>query len=235
MIESILHSEMSSEAKAATADELLAKKMSETIFRKKPFYDIREGLYLIRQKTELNRKDSASKAIGTTGIRYCVGMYCEINDTDCFIWHAYGHPMNWTAHNEPEPKSSDQIRISNRYAQWLKNKMGPATDLVRASLVLATGEFDLENWAIIDGILTWADVEDKEEWKQQKLRCASAFIIEEPGNGEGVRYFPPLEAMAASHPGHWSRCWEADYLGLALEDKLGKISPVARECGAERE
>lgn len=198
-----------------TVDEALAEEMSKVAISRQPFLDVAEHHYLIRDTTKPIHEGTQSTAVGTTGIGYCIGLYFELDDHRCLMWHIFGQVMyDARSRNIPlAPGSANFKHISATFRNWLDNKVGKANEKMAKTLVLATGLFTEQNWAIIDGILEWIGLDDtgKATWVQTRLRCASAFIVETPSDGKNeavVKYWPPTDVMLMSHPVHWTRTWD---------------------------
>ena len=193
----------------------------------RPFIDVRERHYLIHNPTRHEDGDPPITAIGTTSIVFCVGMYCELDEINCFIWHAFGRPMNGKGqafHYSEIETTEDFKKISKRHEQWLTDKLGTATDRARETLILATTEYNDENWGIIHGMLSWAGIADHTGWVRQNMRCAAAFIVKDPGRSRSVDYFFPLHAIDDDHPANMCWGWEGFVRGAC--DDLETIEAV---------
>ena len=170
--------------------------------------------------------DGTSSAVGVVRLQYCVGMYCEIDTDRCFVWHAFGRPMDGDAEEADIPGSADHDKIARVHADWLESKLGEASALMRDTLILSTFQHIKENDAIIDGILRWAGVEEKEEWKASNMKACHAFIVQEPAKQDTVveEYDRSIDW---SHPEHYSRKWDVRNGGE--QDGIGVIVPSRYE------
>lgn len=84
-------------------------------------------------------------------------------------------------------------------------------DGARRSLIVMTGQVTNGAKAIIEGVLTWAGVEDHDEWKHTSGRYREekeGFIVKELGNLNGVEWIQRGPAMET-----WAKTWNAKRAG----------------------
>ena len=100
-------------------------------------------------------------------------------------------------------------------------------DEARRSLIVMTGKVTSGAKSIIEGVLTWAGVEDHDDWKHTSGRYREekeGFIVKEPGNLDSVEWSQRGPSMET-----WAKTWNAKRAGRFD----GKGSIVSRSLPPE--
>lgn len=145
---------------------------------------------------------SPTRAIGTSGILYCVGLYVEIPGHGYCCWHIMGAPMGHEADVVDDSSSNDFRRVKRAFHARLVRMFGPCEPETKKSLIVVAYLPTMGTRALIEAILEWSgDIPaNASEPKrigliQDKVKLGTGFVVTDPGHGRDndVVVFPPRD------------------------------------------